>query len=162
MGDILYDSRYLVEHVILPKNFYEQKINFIYVMIKSGGEYVYDVTKDIIENDGGQCPYSSDDYGIHFIRMDEKAEHGNYILTAEFPMPEKEPLCIRAICIFDLDTSNNESFSKYRYFTVESGVNEGDKPFLCAWNEDGSHSNFGEVSDDIKEQVAAVVDIFTK
>ena len=48
MGDILYDSRYLVEHVILPKNFYEQKINFIYVMIKSGGEYVYDVTKDII------------------------------------------------------------------------------------------------------------------
>ena len=142
-------------------------------MIKSGGEYVYDVTKDIIENDGGQCPYSSDDYGIHFIRMDEKAEHGNYILTAEFPMPEKEPLCIRAICIFDLDTSNNESFSKYRYFTVESGVNEGDKKCIVAFNTFvysavkliGSYvasMNFGEVSDDIKEQVAAVVDIFTK
>ena len=160
MSDILYDNRYLVEHVILPKNFYEYKIDFIYVMIKSAGEYVYDIMKDILENDGGKMPYSKDDYNIRFIRMDEEAEKGDYILLIEFPSPEREPLCIRAICIFDLDIRNNTGFEKYCYFTVEKGNGEGALPMLCAWNEDGSHSNFGEVSDSLAEQIKAVTEIF--
>ena len=160
MDSKLYDNRYLLEHIVLPKNFYEHKINFIYVMIKSAGEFVYDVMKDIIENDGGTMPYSKEDYGIRFISLDDEAENGDYILVINYPAPEREPLCIRAICIFDLDTSANTGFEKYRFFTIERGMDNASLPMLCAWNEDGSHSNFGEVSDKLTEQIEAIKSMF--
>lgn len=159
MDELLYQARYFVEHQILPKDFYQEKMKFIYVMMK-GKDYIYDVMSDILESQGGKIPYSKDQFDVKLAKAKEDEDDKDYVLVIDFPFPEAEPLCYRAIALFDMDEEKNISFTEARYFTIERSVDETYPPLLCAWNRDGSHSNYGEVSDNIIEQIETALNIY--
>ncbi len=160
MDQLFYDKRYLVEHVILPKDFYEHSLDYICIMINGNGRYVFDVLSDLIQNEGGKMPYAPEDFAVRIIKADDKQNSNTYILAVTFPEPQKEPLCYSAVGIFDMNEKDKSSFQKGMYFTVEQGAGDEPAPMLCSWNSDGTHSDYGEVSGDIIVQIGSALEIY--
>ena len=128
-----YDVMYYFQHRLLPKCFFEDKAQFMMIVLKKQ-DLLYRVARDMYEKSiGDSFPYEESDFKTKVLYYDDDTE-----LTAvkiSFPFPEREPLCFCALLIFD------RNFEKQGFFTVECGsVPEESEPFLCSWTADQTHT----------------------
>lgn len=125
--------RYLFEHRLLPKYFFEDGAKFIGILLDND-EILYDIINDIFEKEEVENPYSKEEFTVEAARLVEDI----LLLKICFPEPEEEPLCYCSYMLFD------EKFEKKGYFCIEKGNEAGEYlPFVCGWTPDGSHLNYG-------------------
>ena len=63
-------------------------------------------------------------------------------VVMRFPALEEVPLCYCALIFLDVDTK------RIGYYTMEKGkdpITEKDMQFLCGWDQDGNHQQYGSV-----------------
>ena len=125
--------RYAFEHRLLPQWFYEDKEQFIGLLLHDK-TVLFNVLNDIFQKEGIENPYTEKDLDIEFSKVTDEV----LMLKISFPEPEEEPLCYCSYLFFD------EAFEKMSFFCIEKGNEHGqDYPFVCSWSKDGVHSNYG-------------------
>ena len=93
-------------------------------------------------------PYNVEEYKVYFDKVGKDCK----IIRIVMPEPTETPLCFEVYMIFDNQCTNG------MYFTVERGESVKMR-FLCAWNSEGGHGNYGECNKDtgaIKKRIAQV------
>lgn len=126
-----YEIRYMFEHQLLPQWFFEKKFNFIMVLLEDK-EFLYKASSAIFEEFEVENPYSKEDFKVETAKMAEEV----MVVKMIFPKPEKEPLCYSSYLFFD------KEFKKVSYFCIERG-DEEKCPFVCSWEPNGEHNNYG-------------------
>lgn len=139
----LKEARYYMEHQLLPKLFFEKKAEFINSILDEENNLLYEFITQICEEENISCPYKAEQYKISNYKIGDY-EH---MIKATFPSPEETPLCSKAYFMFD------EEFNNIRYFTVECATEKGKKQkyYLCAWDEERSHLNYGQAPNGVQE-----------
>lgn len=128
--------RYMFEHRLLPQWFFENKMEFVGLLLHEK-EILFNVISDIFVEENVDNPYSVDDFGVSVAKIAEDV----LMLRIGFPDPEEEPLCYCAYMFFD------ENFEKVSYFCIEKGNSESEGcPFVCSWTPDEVHYNYGNCS----------------
>lgn len=126
---------YIYEHKVLPQYFYEMKDKFIMALVNGEEEFLHGFLKSLYENEKAECSCSKEQFGVKTGRLSEKLMLARIV----FPTPQTAPLCYYAYLIFDAE------FEKAKYFTLERGASE-EEMFLCEWNKNGEHINYGTVA----------------
>lgn len=103
----------------------------------------------VCEEENIPCPYKAEQYKIDYYKIGEN----EYMIKVTFPLPEEMPLCSKVYFMFD------EGFNNIQYFTVERDQIKGKKQefYLCGWDEEHSHLNYGQAPNGIKELDATVI-----
>ncbi len=128
-----YNISYYFEHQLLPELFYKQTEPFVMSAIQKK-DMLFGFMDRLFKDQGESNPYAAEDFTVEPIKIDEEV----FALIVMFPQPIAEPLCVAALMLFDSD------FTKKCYYCVEMGDSDGEgKVFLCAWEEDGRHVNYG-------------------
>lgn len=140
--------RYFFEHKLLQSWFYENKEQFV-GMILQNKRILYRVIGDIFESEGLKNPYKEEDFGAEPIRVTDDV----LVLKLIFPEPENTPLCHCVYLFFD------EGFEKQDYFCVEKGEKT---PFLCSWDSNGCHQNYGSCTFDEMDNIIRCAEIHMK
>ena len=122
--------RYFFEHQLLPKWFFENKGEFVALVLHDQG-ILFRIVNDIFEKNNVENPYTENDFKVEAAKLTDEL----MMVKLVFPEPEETPLCYWSYLFFDL------AFDNIRYFTVEKGL--GEYPFVCSWTVNGSHSNYG-------------------
>lgn len=133
-------TRYYFEHELLPRVFFEKKGEFINMLQEYGGRLLYRMMLWECEEAKVSCKYIEQEYRCTVRKM----ENGWGMLCMKFPRAKKPCMCPLAFCIF------GEGYSWVRYFMVESGRLGARRVFfLCEWNPQRYHYNYGSVPDNI-------------
>ncbi len=145
-------ARYYLEHVLLPELFYGDKKEFIDALLDEGRNLLYKFIESICKENGIECQYKSNQYKTITYGLGG----GYQMVKAMFPEPEKASLCSKAYFVFD------ETFKKIKYFTIEKSFAKGNKSifYLCTWNENLQHINYGQVPNGIEEQDRVVAETY--
>lgn len=125
---------YLYEHKLLPKYYFQMKDRFVMALLNGSEEFLRGFLENLYKDENRECPFTKEQFGLKVGRLSEKL----MLVRIVFPTPETAPLCYYAFLIFD------ESFEKACFFTLERGADEKEM-FLCSWNRDGQHTNYGTV-----------------
>ena len=142
--------RYQFEHRFLPEMFFEDKAQFIGIVLKDKN-ILFRVIDEIFTKGEVPNPYSEDDFTIDAARI---AEHV-LMLKISFPEPEEEPLCYCSYLFFD------DEFEKLGYFCIEKGNEESNSyPFVCSWTPEGTHVNHGNCTFEDNNDFLRCADIF--
>ena len=110
-------------------------------LLASEGKFLYDVMSELCGESQVENIYTPEMYKVSACKL----EDGTSIVKLYMPEPESEPLCYRIYLVLD------ELLEKANSFTVERGALEG-QIFLCGWDENGGHSNFGVLPNVEKEE----------
>ncbi|MDE7298147.1 MAG: hypothetical protein K2N94_04875 [Lachnospiraceae bacterium] len=141
--------RYLFEHRLLPQWFFEDKTQFVGLLLNEK-EILFNIINDLFEKENVDNPYKREDFTV----MASKVTADVLMVRIGFPAPEEEPLCYCAYIFFD------KAFDKVSYFCIERGNKEGDNyPFVCSWTPDGAHNNHGNCSLDSYNDFIRCADI---
>ena len=125
--------RYIFEHRLLPKWFFEDKMQFVGLLLHKK-DILFNVISDMFEKEEVTNPYSLESFDVTAIKITDDV----FMLRIGFPEPEEEPLCYCAYLFFD------ENFEKTSYFCIEKGNEESrEYPFVCSWTPDAMHYNHG-------------------
>ncbi len=144
--------RYMFEHRLLPKWFFEDKMKFIGLLLHEK-ETLFNRINNIFKIAEVDNPYSLEDFNVTAAKITDDV----LMLRIGFPEPEEEPLCYCAYLFFD------ESFEKVSYFCIEKGNAVSDNyPFVCSWTPDGVHRNHGNCSFEDDNDFIRCVDIHMK
>lgn len=142
--------RYQFEHRILPQLFFEDKAQFIGIILNDK-DVLFRVIDEIFSGEEVTNPYSKDDFTIEAARIAESV----MMLKIIFPEPEEEPLCYCSYLFF------NEKFEKLGYYCIEKGNEEGEfYPFVCSWTPEGEHVNHGNCTFEDYNDFFRCADIF--
>jgi len=145
-----HEVRYFFEHRLLPNWFYENKEQFIGMVLSDKG-ILFRVISDIFKKEGVENPYTEDDFKTEAAKIAD----GIMMLKIKFPEPEDEPLCYSAFMFFD------EKFESMDYFCIEKGNVLGEmKPFVCSWGPDGSQNNHGNCTTEENDDFQRCADVF--
>lgn len=131
----LHQIRYVFEHRILPQGFFEDKEKFIGLLLKDKS-VLYRIIDDIFQKQNIVNPYTQEQFDIEVGRITNEVMMMKIIM----PEPEEEPLCFCQYLFFD------KTFEKISFFCIERGTEAEDAPFVCSWQPDGSHCNYGGCS----------------
>ena len=143
--------RYVFEHRILPQWFYEDKEQFVGLLLHDKN-VLFRVINNIFEKEEVSNPYTEDDFGVIASKVTEDV----LMIKITFPAPEEEPLCYCSYLFFDHD------FEKINYFCIEKGNEYGENyPFVCSWDEDG-HSNYGNCTFEEHNDFLRCADLYMK
>lgn len=144
-------TRYCFEHGFLPRAFLEEREAFIRRLQEHGGKLLYNLYKQECKDARGWCRYKESQYGC----CTKKIGDGYAMLCLRFPNPRKSHMCSSAYCVFD------KRYSSVRYFTLESeSVRMKRVFFLCEWDTERYHYNYGSVPYDfgaIKDKITKIV-----
>ncbi|MCR4647348.1 MAG: hypothetical protein K5695_18395 [Oscillospiraceae bacterium] len=149
----LHDVNYYFQHKLMPELFYEDMAQFVGTVLQQGSAWLCDVHRDLFEQGDLAFPYSEEDYAIQPVKYDD----GTFILLISPPSPEETPLCYCIILIFDPD------FSKPAFYTLEkSGSPSRRAPgaYLCGWDAEGCHMNYGPFDVDPKKALTRCLQIY--
>ena len=125
--------RYMYEHRLLPNWFFEDKEQFV-GMILQDKAVLYRIIEKIFDKENLPNPYKEDEFDIDVTKIVDDV----LMLKIIFPEPEEEPLCYCAYMFFD------SQFEKTSYFCIEKGNEAGNMcPFVCSWTTDSCHHNYG-------------------
>lgn len=139
--------RYIVEHTFFPSELYKSPANMIGALAQKKGELLWKMYEVIAAGEKTENPYQPEDFQVDLYQM----EKGWFMVQIIMPAPELQPQCSRVYVLF------LEEFKEVHYFTVEQGV--PGEYFLCRWNSQGDHENFGTVSGDEREQIERIITI---
>lgn len=140
----LLEARYYCEHERLPEMFFENKNAFIKELLDEDRNLLYELITQACEAEKIVCPYTENQYSYR-----KKSINDTYdMLKLIFPNPEEKLLCSSVYLVFD------KEFADKRYFTVERDCIKGRKRiyFLCEWDSDHTHYNYGRVPNGMIEQ----------
>lgn len=129
----LYDVRYYFEHRLLPEELYENRDQLVAFLRSSG---VHALWASLTGSIGFETVYPEDAFGI----AEFPQEDGTNVIMLSLPAPEDSPLCSRVYLCWNPETG------KAGYYTVELDNLFGETWFLCGWNAEGIHENYGTVS----------------
>lgn len=145
--------RYKFEHRILPQLFFEDKAQFIGIILNDK-DVLFRMIDEVFNDEKVPNPYSEDDFSIDAARITESV----LMLKIIFPEPEEEPLCYCSYLFFD------DKFEKLGYFCIEKGNEMSDfYPFVCSWTPEGKrvkHVNYGNCTFEDHNDFLRCADIF--
>lgn len=145
---ILKQARYELEHKLLPLFYFRDKNLFIFKLLESSEEILYDVINNFCELMGCENLYKKEDYKVEPLSVNKDVK----IVRVTMPDPMVELECKYVYFIFDLE------FEKMKYFTVEKASKQ--KEFLCGWDEHKNHLNYGFCPKDLNEQLRKIIEIY--
>lgn len=143
------EIRYFFEHKLLPMWFFQKKEELIAILLDKNANMPFVVMNDICEKEGVKMTYEPTQYNSVMYVMTKEIT----MVMLNMPKPESEPLCHRIYLVFDKD------YKKLGYFTVEEGNKFGN--FMCGWDKDGSHINYGSCPSEQKQELIKIMDIYT-
>ena len=149
----LHDVNYYYQHKLLPRLFFEDREQFVGTALERGSTWFCNVHRELFEQFELAFPYSEEDYNIQPV----KQEDGTLLLLFVPPAPEETPLCYCIILIFDPD------FKKLAYYTLEkSGSPSRRAPgaYLCGWNAEECHMNYGPFDVEPKKALHRCLQIY--
>ena len=147
----LHDARYQFEHKFLPGMFFEHPEALITLLLDDASK-LCSIIGDIFDYAKIENPYSPDDFKAEPVKIDEN----NYAIQITLPEPFTEPLSYFHYIFFDID------FKKTAYFCLEKGNDffGKEEPFLCGWDSDHNHLNFGNCPLDEKIAFLRCLELF--
>lgn len=148
MSDIT-QIRYFFEHKFLPHIYYDPKI-ILPVSIKQNPDVIRQNWKNILNKEQVQDIYPDDAWEVQSYELDPHTASNRIIC----PIPEKEPQCYYIYMLFTYD------LKRFYYFTMEKGGLFDSGPFLCGWDPDGKHRNFGGCEQDIEKGLDRAFELF--
>ncbi|MBR6384239.1 MAG: hypothetical protein IKS56_09700 [Lachnospiraceae bacterium] len=147
-----HDARYFFEHRVLPKWFYEDKVQFVGMLLQDK-KILFRIIDDIFKQGNVENPYNEGSFDILFSKVTDDVK----LLKIIFPEPEEEPLCYCSYMFF------NDDFEKINYFCIEKGNELSDyNPFVCSWSNDGIHNNYGNCTFDEHNDFIRCAEIFLR
>lgn len=148
MPDIT-SARYYFEHQFLPKLFYDPKV-FLPMAIKNNPDVIHMNWTHLLEHYGITDTYDADAYKVQMFEISDKIACVRILC----PQPEVEPQCLWIYMLF------RYSLRKRFYFTVEKGGLFESGPFLCGWDRNQKHINYGECEEHIEKALDQAIAIF--
>lgn len=146
------EIRYMFEHGLLPRWFFETTKDFVRTMLTEPSEF-FDNLDRMFEWEMVENPYTMEQFQIEHIKLTEDI----MVLKLTFPEPEEAPFCYNSFAIYD------EKFEKIRYFCIERANGEDSKEaFVCQWTKDERHINHGTCVRDEKTELERCVEIYGK
>lgn len=144
----MHGARYALEHRLIPSQLYEGKMKFLNAIVDPGNP-LSKVFIDMMKEDNVENPYGEQPIKIDPFRID-------HVIVAHitFPEPEEEPLCYEGYALYDSKTD------QAGYYCIEKGGVFGDAPYLCGWNKEGLHSNYGLCPDNQEELFVNILRLF--
>ena len=141
--------RYYFEHRLLPHWFYEKTEVLIEILEEGGRHFLYGGMSVLCEEAGVEMKYTREQYTLYHCGTEKEYT----MIRMEMPIPEREPMCYEVYLVFGDDYQNK------KYFTVEMGSSVHER-FLCSWDQDQSHCNYGEAYEDTARTERKIADIF--
>lgn len=140
-----YDTsdRYQLEHLVLPMGILgESGANILKAILEQKGNFFIELYNTMNKDKSDYiCRYSSDDFKIHTVRLNEKGNE-KLVIQIQMPKPERTALCSSIYIVHD------ENFENRRYITVELS---GGGLVICEWN--GSHRFYGNYSEELLRKI---------
>jgi len=131
-----HEIRYQLEHVLLPKKFYYDKIDFVCSLLNDRA-YLFNMIDEMFKVLNLTNPYQISDFNVQELKLGEEV----MVIKLTFPEPEEEPLCYCCYLFFDTGFKNSE------YYLVEMGkIFDNTEPFICSWKPDGTYNKYGTCS----------------
>lgn len=124
------EVRYAFEHNMLPRYFYADPQNLIDRVAELG---LYVLWASVATENGADPTYPEEDYVIHMYDL----EDGGTLMQIELPDPDANLLCYRIYFLYNPETG------EAGYYTAESDTFSPGTCFLCGWDQEGKHLNFG-------------------
>ena len=128
-----HEIRYIFEHRLLPNWYFQDKDGFIFAMLDKE-DNLFNIAKSIYNQEKFPMPYNQNQYNVKAYKVIEDI----HMVILTMPTPEEIPECYKMYLIFD------DKFQRMNYFTVEKSLDN--KTFLCGWDKNGNHHNYGELN----------------
>ena len=141
-------ARYTLEHEALPLFYFENKKEFISLLLESKGKLLYNIMDDFCDQIGCENLYKKEDYQVDAINVNKKVR----IVRATMPDSREALECKYVYFIFDV------KFKKMNYFTAEK--TEIGIDFLCGWDKRRNHLNYGYCPEDLTKQLEKTIQIY--
>ena len=135
------NTLYGFQHQALPRWAYNSTQFFNDLVNTGEKKTLYEAAKRVYENNNEECPFKEEDFGGFHVRMDVKT----VAVVLRFPKPEEVPMCYCSFIFLDAETK------RIGYYTLEKGkdpISERDMQFLCGWDKEGNHQQYGSVYTD--------------
>ena len=147
--ELFYELRYYFEHEMLPNWFYKKTETFIEKLVEEENNFLYEGMNLLCEDTEQEMRYTREQYKVY--RCNTKKEY--IMIYIEMPKPEIELLCYQVYLVLSDDYQNKG------YYTVERGSSLQER-FLCSWDQDQFHSNYGETYEDTSRIERKIAEIF--
>ena len=126
----LEQTRYHFEHNAVPRYFYLDPDNVLTVLGERG---TFGLWAALADENGVAYPYQESDFVDRWYDLG----NGATMLQVTMPEPEVSAQCYRIYMVYD----PNENLAGY--FTVEYDNMLGESAFLCGWDAEHTHMNYG-------------------
>jgi hypothetical protein len=142
--------RYMFEHRVLPSWFYEDKEKFVGLLLDDH-EILFRIIDGIFKQEDVENPYTCDQFDIDAAKITDEV----FMIKVIYPEPEEEPLCYCSYLFFDRE------FNKMGYYCIEKGSELSNYyPYVCSWNKEGAHTNYGNCTFEKNADFIRCIDIF--
>ena len=143
--------RYNLEHDMIPKSYYNAKINLLNSTLDKGGKFFSDIY--LIYSPISEIVYTEEDFKISQKRVmnDDKML---YFVIVDMPEPKIPTFCRRVYFCCEVETG------LVRYYTSELTIDGSF--FICSWNKHMNHSNYGLAPVDKEQEFRKVGNMFLK
>lgn len=149
------ELRYTVEHRFFPSELFRNPAQMIGALSQKKGEFVWKMYDIIAVSEQTENPFKPENFAVKLYRLDDNW----YMIQLVMPKADSQPLCERIYIIF------NETFKKVFYYTVERSVaverGGAETWFLCRWNAEAEHLNYGEVSGEENEEIGRIRELLS-
>lgn len=149
--DLDFHVRYFMEHKALPSNLYTEGMRLLSRFMISGGKAMLDYYAKAEESTPFECNYNTEDFGINF-RTYIRDNDSCMVLRIEMPEPERPLLC-RAVYLCYGTRGGYELY-------VTSELAEDGTYYICAWDEQAQHFNFGDAPSDPSDEMDMAAELF--
>ena len=146
----LFDElRYYFEHEMLPNWFHKKTEAFIERLVEEENNFLHEGMNLLCEDAGQEMQYTREQYKVYRCRTQKEYT----MICIEMPKPEVELLCYQVYLVFSHDYQNKG------YYTVERGSSFRER-FLCFWDQDQFHGNYGKTYEDTSRTERKIAEIF--
>ena len=121
---------YFLEHRFLRDQFFIEPMSILNITF----EGLMNFFKEIYKSKNCEFTYANEDFNIERFKIDNY-----YIMIVSFPKPQEALLCDRIYFLY------NEDLQDKKIVTIERAIDEP-KGFLCSWDENKQHHNYGEIA----------------
>ena len=124
------ECRYIYEHIYMTQPFFESPDQVISIISKYSA---YQLWADFLQKNGLNPVYTKEDFSETVIQQ----EDGSCLMRIILPKPESSLECGRLYLYW------NAATGEAGYYTIEYDNFLGESWFLCGWDKDHNHLNFG-------------------
>ena len=124
--------RYNLEHNILPKSFYNGKIDFLNSVLDKDGKFFSDIY--LIFSPSTEIIYNENDFVVTQKRV-MNDDRMLYFVIVTMPDPTIPLLCKRVYFCYEVGSEIA------KYYTSERS--ENGEYMMCSWNKHETHNNYG-------------------